>query len=237
MHEARKKIIDALREIEYSEIKEGYKHGQNIPVSTYQPWANHAEYLSLYSKIKGNTLVDNYRCWELYSIAKNLKDKEGDMFEVGVWRGGTAAIIGQFIGNGTLYLADTFEGVVNAGEKDSMYKGGEHADTSQGMVETLLSETGVKNYTILKGIFPKDTASMMKSDKIKLAHIDVDVYLSAKESFEYIWDKIIVGGAVVFDDYGFWGCEGVTELFNNFNYANGFKIHNLNGHGIIIKTH
>ena len=76
----------------------------------------------------------------------------------------------------------------------------------------------------------------MKIEQIKLCHIDVDTYLSAKEIFDYAWPKIPVGGIVVFDDYGFWTCEGVTKYFNALDLKDGRKIHNLNGHGIIVKT-
>ena len=63
----------------------------------------------------------------------------------------------------------------------------------------------------------------------------MDTYQSAKDIFDYAWPKMQVGGVVVFDDYGFWTCEGVTKYFNALELADGRKIHNLNGHGIIIK--
>ena len=45
-----------------------------------------------------------------------------------------------------------------------------------------------------------------------------------------------VGGMIVFDDYGFSGCEGVTKLVDEERNKNDrIVIHNLNGHGIIIK--
>jgi O-methyltransferase len=42
---------------------------------------------------------------------------------------------------------------------------------------------------------------------------------------------------IVFDDYGFVGSEGVTKFVNEFIEINKNLIflHNLNGHGIIIK--
>jgi O-methyltransferase len=46
---------------------------------------------------------------------------------------------------------------------------------------------------------------------------------------------MVLGGVVVFDDYGCWGCEGITELCNELNIKNGTFIHNLNGHGIFVK--
>jgi len=98
----------------------------------------------------------------------------------------------------------------------------------------LLAKVNVKNAHILKGIFPDDFPEV-QIDKLKLCHIDVDTYQSAKDIFDYAWPKMQVGGVVVFDDYGFWTCEGVTKYFNALDLADGRKIHNLNGHGMIIK--
>jgi len=69
-----------------------------------------------------------------------------------------------------------------------------------------------------------------------LCHIDVDTYDSAKDIVEWVWPRLSVGGAVVFDDYGFVRCEGVTKLVNELSSDNDkLFIHNLNGHGLIFK--
>ncbi len=93
----------------------------------------------------------------------------------------------------------------------------------------------VSNTTILKGIFPDDFRDQMKDKSYKFCHIDVDVYSSAKDVFDYIWPNMTVGGVVVFDDCGFHGCDGVTKLFNDINVPNGFKTYNLNGHEYYFK--
>ena len=41
---------------------------------------------------------------------------------------------------------------------------------------------------------------------------------------------------MVFDDYGFSGCEGVTKFVNELRVNSQlFFIHNLNGHAIFVK--
>ena len=135
----------------------------------------------------------------------------------------------------TVFLADTFSGVVKAGEYDTSYRGGEHADTSLEIVEELIKVNDLKNIKILKGIFPEDTAEKI-SGKISLLHSDVDVYQSTKDIVEWCLPRLSIGGVMVFDDYGFSGCEGVTkyceELRKNSNF---YFIHNINGHAIFIK--
>jgi O-methyltransferase len=236
--EQREQLIDILRTTVFDQFDTSIHHQQVIPVATYAPWESDVAFNNVYEKAKKNTLVDKYRCYELWRMVNELNLLSGDILEVGVWRGGTGAILSKASEPNKetkIYLADTFEGVVKATENDTVYRGGEHSDTSSAIVEELLKSTGSTNFTILKGIFPDDFPKV-KIETLKLCHIDVDTYMSAKEVFDYAWPKIIVGGIVVFDDYGFWTCEGVTKYFNDLKLSNGTKIHNLNGHGIIIKT-
>jgi O-methyltransferase len=231
-------IIEILRQTSFDQFDPSIFHKQIIPYASYAPWEGDEEFKNIYSLIKDNTLVDIYRCYELWNFVKDLFTVEGDILEVGVWRGGTGAILCKASENDAktlVYLADTFAGVVKATEEDTVYRGGEHSDTSAKIVTDLLMKTNAGNFKILNGIFPDDFPNVI-IDKIKLCHIDVDTYQSAKEVFEYAWPRVQVGGAVIFDDYGFWTCEGVTKYFNSLELSNGRKIHNLNGHGIIIKV-
>lgn len=233
----RNQLIEVLRQTSFDLFDPVVFHKQVIPHASYAPWEGDEEFKNLYALVKKNTLVDIYRCYELWNLVQDLNAIEGDILEVGVWRGGTGAILCKASEKDTktkVYLADTFTGVVKATEEDTIYRGGEHADTSDKIVEDLLTTTGAVNYKILKGIFP-DYFPNVIIDKIKFCHIDVDTYLSAKEVFDYAWPKVEVGGVIIFDDYGFWTCQGVTKYFNSLDLPNGRKIHNLNGHGIIIK--
>jgi O-methyltransferase len=161
----------------------------------------------------------------------------GAILEVGVWRGGTGCLMAKAAPLKTVYLADTFSGVVNAGERDTRYVGGEHADTSEDLVRGFLSDAGVKNARLLKGMFPAETAHAV-NEPIALLHVDVDVYQSAKDTVDWALPRIPTGGKIVFDDYGFFGCEGVTRLVNQLQgELDDFAfVHNLNGHAILVRT-
>lgn len=69
-----------------------------------------------------------------------------------------------------------------------------------------------------------------------MLHLDVDVYSSAKDVVQWGIPLLSQGSAIVFDDYGFSGCEGVTRLVEQLRKDSRFLfIHNLNGHAILIK--
>ena len=105
------------------------------PGATYAPWKSEQEFISTFSLIDGNTLVDVYRCWELWTLFGQSAKVDGDIIEIGVWRCGTGALMAKKAelcgARSTIYPCDTFSGVVKAGVNDSYYQGGEHADKSR----------------------------------------------------------------------------------------------------------
>jgi len=228
-----------LRSTKFTQLTRDVFHEQIIPFASYAPWANDQEFLQTYDTIREFTLVDKYRSYELWYFGKQVIPLTGDIIEIGVWKGGTGSLIAKSSSaniDSKVYLCDTFEGVVKAGDNDTRYKGGEHSDTNVGIVNSLLEKLNVSNAVILKGIFPDDFKDQMVDKTFKFCHIDVDVYTSAKDVFEFVWPRVVTGGVVVFDDCGFHDCDGVTRLFNEIQVLNGFKTYNLNGHGIISKN-
>jgi O-methyltransferase len=211
------------------------------PHATYAPWLDDPDFQAAYRTVQDNTLVDHMRAFELWRGVGPGRRVEGDILEVGVWRGGTGCLMAkrvQALGSSAqVYLCDTFTGVVKAGPADRYYKGGEHADTSQRVVLDLAERLGLSNVNLLAGIFPDDTGDQVAGRRFSLCHIDVDVYESALHVLEWVWPRMPVGGVVVFDDYGFSSCTGVTTLVNDrLDRPGALTIHNLNGHAVIVKT-
>jgi O-methyltransferase len=236
-----KKELKSIREFRLSENVPGISHFHILSYATYSPWDNDKEFLDTYEAVRQNTLVDIYRCFELWTYIRKNESLEGDILEVGVWRGGTGCLMArasEYLTGTKVFLADTFKGVVKATSKDTEYKGGEHSDTSMDIVNDLIRKMKLSNVQLLEGVFPEEI-NFERTDikpKLKLCHIDVDTYGSAKDIFEYVWPLMVTGGAIIFDDYGFWGCEGITRLCNEISLPNSSFIYNLNGHAIFIKV-
>ncbi len=225
-------------------------HQKVLPHATYSPWLDDQDFRRCYEAIRQHTLVDIYRCYELWQLGHQLAGLGGSFLEVGVWRGGTGCLLARaaisgfsaparssaWSGRGaTVYLADTFTGVVKAGPDDTVYTGGEHADTSEQTVRDLAAGLGLENIHILRGVFPDDTAEAIR-EQLALVHCDVDVYSSARAVAEWALPRLLAGGVIVFDDYGFSGCEGVTKLVNELRGREGLRfVHNLNGHALLVK--
>lgn len=232
----RRDLLNRMRQTRFESLKQGCSHSQVIPFATYSPWLDDEAFASAFEIVKDCTMVDIYRCYELYRLSRQTGNVAGEIVEVGVWRGGTAALMAHASPRKTLHLFDTFSGVAKHDPRfDTLYSGGEHADTDEDTVKNLFEKIGA-SCEIHRGVFPDDTLAFLP-DRICLAHIDVDTYQSVKGSFAAIWPKVQPNGLVVFDDYAVFGCEGATQAVNEIvaNHHDGLFIHNLNGHALLIK--
>lgn len=215
-------------------------HAMSFPISTYAPWQADPDFRRVHQAIRRHTLVDEWRCHELWSLVAELRDVPGDILEVGVWRGGTGALLAASASkhglDGTVFLCDTWHGVVKTGEIDTYYRDGKHDDASRETVERLVERLRLRNVELLAGVFPDETGARIADHTFRLCHCDVDVYLSAADVLEWVWPRLSAGGVVVFDDYGFPACPGVTRLVDEQRgLPDRLVLHNLNGHGVIVK--
>ena len=215
-------------------------HAMAYPISTYAPWQADSDFQSVHSAVRRNTLVDKWRLYELWTLLAELVEVPGAILEVGVWRGGSGAMMASRARSlgivDCVYLCDTWEGVVKSGPVDTYYRDGKHDDTSREIVVALMAELGLNNVQLLQGIFPDDTGASIAERTFRLCHIDVDVYQSAFDVFNWVWPRLSSAGVVVFDDYGFPACPGVTQFVDEQRgQPDRLVLHNLNGHGIVVK--
>lgn len=162
-----------------------------------------ANFYSLLGEEKLNTIV---------GLLERVKGLEGDVAEVGVYRGGSAYLMANIAKNATVHLFDTFDGMPIEGEHD-VHEVGDFHDTSLGHVQSLLkNNTNVEFYP---GIFP-GTADGIKNKKFKLVHIDGDQYQTTKDALEFFYPRLVNGGVMLFDDYCWENCPGVARAIHEF---------------------
>ena len=117
---------------------------------------------------------------------------------------------------------------------DTFFKNGEYDDATKLDIDQV-NKFSPHKIEIVEGTFPESFKNEL-INSISVAHIDVDTYLSAKESFEYISERLISGGVVILDDYGGWFTDGVTKFGNELKEDKiDFVIPNHFGQLIIFK--
>jgi O-methyltransferase len=243
---AKRMALNALHWLGYDLLRLPSAHNQRayspiLPLATYCPWNLDREFLAAYARVNKSTLVDLYKCYELWTLVEQSAKVAGSIIEIGTWRGGSGALMAikaRLCGSSDpVYLCDTFKGVVKAGPNDAVYVGGEHADTSRAAVEALVfEELKLDNIHILEGMFPEETGAFVENERFRLCHIDVDVYESARGVVEWIDSKMVIGGIYVYDDYGFPNTGGVTKFVEEQRHLpDRLVLHNLNGHAVVIR--
>lgn len=175
-----------------------------------------------------------------YKVARHLNREkvDGDFVELGVARGGCAALMGKVIFDKdelerfqrNLWLFDSFEGLPDPTVDDyDVVKGegtGDHVHVlSKGACLGTLEEVRKLMLNIMcfpadKVIFVKgwfqDTIPLYRDriQKIALLRVDGDWYESTKCCLEGLYDKVVAGGAVIIDDYSScYGCQKAVDEF------------------------
>jgi O-methyltransferase len=187
----------------------------------YQPWLNHGnidEVVRKMTRRNVRSLVNKDRLHIIKQSLSNCNHKSGEVWEAGVYQGGSASLICQLLRKDSknqtaVRLFDTFEGMPVTDKSHDLHKKGDFGDTSLEAVRSLVGDDDFIKYH--PGLVPETFLGLEKS-VIKFAHIDLDIYHPIKASCEFIWPRLIQGGVIIFDDYGFSTCPGAREAVDGF---------------------
>lgn len=145
------------------------------------------------------------------------KDKiPGDVAELGVYKGDTAALFANFARkmSKTLYLLDTFEGFdVRDLEAKEQHLNGAFADTA---LEYVRSRVGEENTFYIKGFFPETAAQLDDDRRYSIVHIDTDLYAPIKAGLEYFYPRLNAGGFLIMHDYMSLCWDGAIRAIDEF---------------------
>ena len=179
----------------------------------YSPWRS-AAFAAEYARISPYTLVSDDKCYLLGSLVAQASSLDGEVWECGVYQGGTAMLLAdRLCGAGRKFrLFDTFEGMPETDAARDMHRKGDFSDTSLESVRARVRGDFVHFH---KGLIPA-TFSGLESARIAFAHIDVDIYSSIQACCEFIFPRLCVGGFMVIDDYGFYACPGARLAVDEF---------------------
>lgn len=171
------------------------------------------EFKNLLSQVKGYTLVGKKRCFWIWLLAKYAATKNGDMAEIGVYKGGTARIIAKSCSGKQVHLFDTFSGMPEVKSEIDCHSKGDFSDTSLELVANFLDDCN--NVVFHPGFFP-GTAVNLENQKFCFVYIDADIYVSTKDCLDFFYSKITPDGVILFDDYKWKTCPGVKKAIDEF---------------------
>jgi O-methyltransferase len=207
-----------LRRIRPKHARERRIPNEELYLPLFSPWLGQGDFQRYYALAAPKTLVTADRCCVLWILLRQALHIHGDIWECGVYKGGTAAMMAAVLRDQPhlekkLFLFDTFQGMPAVDSGKDLHQKGDFHDTS---AEAVRSYVGGDVFCILRqGLIP-DTFKGLESATVAFAHIDVDLYRSIPDSLNFIWPRLARGGFLVFDDYGFPSCPGARAAVDEF---------------------
>ena len=201
-------------------------HGDTIPDAhlyqpLYSPWLGDPAFERVYAAAAGRTLVSRDRCFVLWRTLQQALHLDGDLLECGVFRGGTALLEATTVrdheAERPLHLVDSFSGMPDTTEGVDRFREGDFASTSYEDVRQALAPFPFAR--VHRGFIPR-ILDELAIERLAWAYIDVDIYAAVRDSLEFIYPRLLPGGVIVLDDYGFPSCPGVRRAMDEF-FADG----------------
>lgn len=190
------------------------------------------------SIIKRNSMVSFERLATLWLQVQHLDKYEiaGAMVECGVWRGGAAGMMAlahlhsRRTPSRHLHLFDSWQGMPEPhhefdGALAVEYSGGANGGALEPVGQCVAALDEVRQLLEREIAYPSDlityhvgwfqkTLAQTQIDKISLLRLDGDWYESTKICLEHLYPRVVKGGIVILDDYGYWaGCRRATDEF------------------------
>lgn len=173
---------------------------------------NNALYTKLFAEvIKGGMLCPGRVANITHYLLQTFK-LNGAMVEFGCNAGRTAALMACVCPEKELWLYDSFQGLPEPGEKDSGKFGGGIMKVSQGSVGLYFEENGLEEPRIIPGWFYELKPNQVPME-IAFAHLDGDLYESTRDALSIVAPRMVKGGVIILDDYGWSTTPGVKAAF------------------------
>ncbi|MGB3205352.1 MAG: TylF/MycF/NovP-related O-methyltransferase [Crinalium sp.] len=197
-------------------------------------------------KATAQTDQEKSLAWRLHVLtwaASHVLHLEGDFVECGVLRGFSSAVICKYLDFENIpknfYLYDTFSGLPEETSTEeeraghSVYKTNYNSEELFAYVQNIFSI--YPNVRIVKGIVPYSFTEAVP-EKISYFHIDMNSAQAEILALEHLFDKVVPGGMIILDDFGWSGYRGQTLAEIKFMQDRGYKILELpTGQGLVLK--
>lgn len=182
------------------------------------------------------------RLASLRLIASEINEQklEGEVAELGVYKGKFASEINRLFPSKKLYLFDTFEGFnskdVNI-ENSHGYSKAKIGDFSDTNMELVKNHLPYKEQAIfIKGYFPESVKEELPS--FCFVSLDTDLYKPTYEGLKVFYPKLVKGGMIIIHDYNSTQFSGVKEAVREFCIENNaflVPLCDMHGSAVLIK--
>jgi len=124
----------------------------------------------------------------------------GAVADVGAYRGGTSLILRRLAPAKELHLFDTWSG--NPFDEDLC-----HHKKGEWPAKLAECQKLVGDALYHEGVFPETACG----EEFCFVYVDPDTYQTVRDAIAYFWPRMVPGGKMFFDDYGWDPCSGVKK--------------------------
>jgi len=218
-------------------LKKKYKDFVFFDRNAVEALYNKDECISLYydglyrSRMEG---TDNYfkqcRSYTLQQMLKHVLDLglSGNVAECGCWKGHSSYIISKILEEynfgGVYSIFDSFEGGLSDKQSEDQNarlsmsaKEIEHEKKIFSSAEEDLHRVlePFDFYKLYKGWIP-ERFNEIEGQKFIFVHLDVDLYQPTLDGLEFFYPRLVKGGVIVIDDYGYTQFPGAKSSVDEF---------------------
>lgn len=171
--------------------------------------------------VQGNEANNSGDASRLYALVLNLSQVisegiPGDLAELGVYRGNSAAVLAHYAekADRSLYLFDTFSGF------DPRDFVGIDANAPQAFdatsIDMVKMTVGSDRAIYVPGFFPGTVTPEISDRRFAIAHLDCDLYEPMKAGLEFFYSRLSTGGLMMMHDYSNPHWAGAKQAVDEF---------------------
>jgi len=208
-----------------------------------------------FQSIRGSHVYDQYAppgsiAWRLHTLvwaARQALPLDGDYVECGVFKGDMSWVITRTVDLGgrgkTLYLYDTFAGYSDkySSQEDFPQNPGFLAIANDiyripGLYQSVRDRFAPLPFVrVVQGVMP-DALQEVAPERIAFLHIDLNSPAAELGVLDQLFDRVVPGGMIVFDDYGWCFFRKQKDAEDEFMRRRGYQILELpTGQGLVVK--
>jgi O-methyltransferase len=164
---------------------------------------------------------DYIRHATLELLTYEIKDKaiDGNVAEVGVYKGEFAKYLNECFPDKNLYLFDTFKGFDNRDIEKERNNSFSKADANKEFANTSIAEVLSKmpnptQIIVKQGFFPESAIGI--EDKFCLVSLDADLYDPLYSGLQFFYPRLTTGGYILIHDYNNETYKGAKKAVRDF---------------------
>lgn len=215
-----------------------------VGTNHYCPFKDDVVFEQLYQKMVANwfevPMDVRWRMWIMVQLSKQSAALGGSYAEFGVFRAGCAFMILNYLPenqNIRFHLFDTFSGVPSSGltkSESEFGMAGTFSNTSRSYVESYLA-TWKSCISLVEGDVC-ETLRQYETGPLAFCHMDLNASVPTKVALDYSYSRLVPGGVILLDDYGWDGYEDQRAVIDTFFSDKPESVIALpTGQGIVVK--